>query len=400
MAESRPFRVLLHVTGCIAAYKAAEVLRLLQKAGCEVRVGMTEGGERFVGKATFEGLTRYPVLDDLFAFPPTAIPHIDSAEWADLQLVCPCTANVLAKIAHGMADDAVTSCVLAATSPVLIAPAMNVHMWRNAATQENVELARKHGIEVMAPSAGRLACGDVGEGKLPPVEEIAEAALQVLKRTDELAGRRILITAGPTHEAIDPVRYIANASSGKMGYALAAEAARRGAAVTLVSGPVSLSTPYGVERISVTSAEEMHEAALAAWQTCGIAICAAAVSDYTPASPSGHKLKKGQEQLDTIQLVETKDILADLGATKGAKVVCGFAAETGDAERYGRDKLERKHASMIVANDISRTDSTFGSDTDKVSLILPDETVELPVLPKTEVAAKILDKIQELLEER
>ena len=358
---------------------------------------MTEGASRFVGKATFAGLTRYPVLEDLFDFAPTAIPHIDSAEWADLQLVCPCTANVLAKIAHGMADDAVTSSILAAISPVLVAPAMNVHMWRNPATQENVALARKHGIEVIAPSSGRLACGDIGEGKLPPVEEIAEAALMVLKRTDGLSGKRILITAGPTHEAIDPVRYIANASSGKMGYALAAEAARRGAEVTLVSGPVSLPCPYGVERVSVTSAEEMHDAALAAWKDADIAICSAAVSDYTPAAPSSHKLKKGQEQLDSIALVETKDILRDLGATKGDRIVCGFAAETGDAERYGREKLERKRASMIVANDVSRADSAFGSDTDKVSFILPGRTIELPVLPKTEVAAKILDQLQELL---
>lgn len=397
MAEEKVPHVLLHVTGCIAAYKAAEVLRLLQKAGCEVHVAMTEGASRFVGKATFEGLTRYSVLEDLFDFAPTAIPHIDSAEWADLQLVCPCTANVLAKIAHGMADDAVTSSILAATSPVLVAPAMNVHMWRNPATQENVALARKHGIKVMAPSSGRLACGDIGEGKLPPVEEIAEAALMVLKRTDGLSGKRILITAGPTHEAIDPVRYIANASSGKMGYALGSEAARRGAKVTLVSGPVSLPCPYGVERVGVTSAEEMHDAALAAWKDADIAICAAAVSDYTPAAPSSHKLKKGLEQLDSIALVETKDILRDLGATKGDRIVCGFAAETGDAERYGREKLERKCASMIVANDVSRADSAFGSDTDKVSFILPGRTIELPVLPKTEVAAKILDQLQELL---
>lgn len=390
-------RVLVSVTGCIAAYKAAEVVRLLQKAGCEVRVAMTEGAERFVGKATFEGLTRYPVLDDLFSFAPTAIPHIDSAEWADLQLVCPCTGNVMAKIAQGMADDAVTSTVLAATSPVLVAPAMNVHMWQNAATQENLEALRRHGVKLVMPASGRLACGDIGEGKLAPVDEIAEAALFVLRRSDTLAGKRVLVTAGPTHEAIDPVRYIANASSGKMGYALAREAARRGAEVTLITGPVALAVPCGVKAVPVTSAHEMHEAALGAWKDADIAICAAAVADYTPASPSSRKLKKGKDDLREIPLKETEDILAELGRTKGERIVVGFAAETGEAEGYAKAKLERKHADLIVANDVSRADSAFGSDTDRVSLVSAGRTEELPTLSKDEVAARVIDEVEALI---
>ncbi len=395
--EGRAPRVLVGVTGCIAAYKACEVVRLLQKAGCEVRVCMTEGGERFVAKATFEALTRYPVLDSLFSFEPTAIPHIDSAEWADLQLIVPCTANVFAKIAHGIADDALSSTVLAATSPVMVAPAMNVHMWQNPATQENVQTLTRRGIQVLTPASGYLACGDVGEGKLPPVDQIAEAALSVLYANDALKGKRLLITAGPTHEAIDPVRYIANASSGKMGYALAREAARRGAEVTLVTGPVSLKAPYGVKAIPVVSAQDMYEAALSAWQESDCAICAAAVADYTPKEPADHKLKKSHEHLDRVELVETKDILAALGASKGTRPVVGFAAETNDVLAYAQRKLETKQATMIVANDVSRQDSTFGSDTDRVSFVTDAGIEEMPVLPKSEVASRILDKIQTLL---
>lgn len=388
--------VLVGVTGCIAAYKAAEVVRLLQKEDCKVRVMMSAGGEKFIAPATFSGLTRYPVLDDLFGFPTTEIPHIDSAEWADLQLIVPCTANVVAKIANGLADDALTSTVLAATGPVAIAPAMNVYMWENPATQHNMKALQSRGFTIISPASGRLACGDVGAGKLANVQTIADAALQLLHTSDELNGVKILITAGPTHEAIDPVRYIANASSGKMGYALAQEAERRGAQVTLISGPVSLPAPYGVTVISVTSAQEMYEAAMKEWKDADVALCTAAVADFSPKHPADHKLKKGIDAPDTIELTENKDILASLAATKDDRIVVGFAAETTDLLEHAEEKLNRKHASLIVANDVSRGDSTFGSDTDRVSLIYPSHIEQLDTLPKTEVACHILDAVENL----
>ena len=328
-SESR--HVLLAVCGGIAAYKACEVLRGLQKAGCEVRVTMTADAERFVGPATFEGLTRHAVADDLYDYPETAIPHIDLAEWADLVVVVPATANVMAKMAAGLADDCLSTTLLAAACPVLVAPGMNVHMWQNAATQANLRTLRARGVGFVLPVEGRLACGDVGAGKLADVEDIVSAALAALdapRAEKDLQLTRILVTAGPTHEAIDPVRYIANASTGKMGYAIAAAAARRGAQVTLVSGPTALQVPEGVVRMDVTSAQEMYEAVMAAFPGCDAAICTAAVADYTPVAPADHKLKKAHEHLDSIELVETRDILASLCSQKGERVV----APAGKAE--------------------------------------------------------------------
>lgn len=396
--------VTLVVCGGIAAYKACEVMRGLQKAGCDVRVAMTPDATRFVGETTFKALSHHEVVTSLYGMHETAIPHVEAADFADLVLVVPATANVMAKMACGIADDAATATILAAHSDVLVAPAMNVNMWRNPATQANVALLRERGVRFAMPASGELACGYVGEGKLASVEDIVAAALALLGKAEgaaekhaAIAGRDVVVTAGPTHEAIDPVRYIANASTGKMGYAIAREAARRGANVTLVSGPTALATPVGVHRVDVVSAAQMHEAALAAFGGADAAICAAAVADYTPKAPADHKLKKTAEHLDAIELVETADILRDLSARKGDRVVVGFAAETDDLLAHARQKLERKGCDLIVANDVSRADSTFGSDTDRVAFVYPDRVEQMDTLPLERVAAELLDRLGALL---
>ena len=384
--------VLLAVCGGIAAYKACEALRGLQKAGCEVRVTMTADAERFVGATAFEALSGAPVATSLYECPGSAIPHIELAEWADAAVVVPATANVMAKMACGIADDCLTTTLLACACPVLVAPGMNVHMWQNPATQANAATLRGRGVSFVGPDSGRLACGDVGEGKLAGVDEIVAAALALLGPRD-LEGLRLLVNAGPTHEAIDPVRYIANRSTGKMGYAIAAAAARRGAGVTLVSGPTSLRTPAGVRRIDVESAAQMHDAMLTAFDDADVAICSAAVADYTPVAPADHKLKKSREHLDAIELTETADILADLCCCKGSRVVVGFAAETDDLLAHAREKLERKGADLIVANDVSRPESTFGADTNRVALVSAEGVEQLDTMPLPAVADAILDAV-------
>ncbi len=386
--------VLLAVCGGIAAYKACEVLRGLQKAGCDVRVAMTADAGRFVGETTFEALSGAPVATSLYDYPGSAIPHIELAEWADAAVVVPATANVMAKMAFGIADDCLTTALLACACPVLVAPGMNVHMWQNPATQANVATLRGRGVSFVGPDSGRLACGDVGEGKLAGVDEIVAAALALLGPRD-LDGLRLLVNAGPTHEAIDPVRYIANRSTGKMGYAIAAAAARRGAEVTLVSGPTSLGTPAGVRRIDVESAAQMHDAMLEEFEGADVAICSAAVADYTPATPADHKLKKAREHLNAIALAETTDILADLCGCKGSRVVVGFAAETDDLLAYAREKLERKGADLIVANDVSRPESTFGADTNRVALVSAEGVEQLETMPLPAVADAILDAVRQ-----
>ena len=403
MAELTGKKVLLAVCGGIAAYKACEVLRGLQKAGCVVRVACTAASERFVGAATFEALTRYPVCDDLFENPASDIPHIDYAEWADLALVVPATANVMAKMAHGLADDAVSATLLACPCPVLVAPGMNTNMWRNPSTQANLHLLESRGVRFVLPVEGRLACGDVGAGKLADVDDIVAATLSAL--SDDASERdlictRLLVTAGPTHEAIDPVRFIANASTGKMGYAIAAAAARRGAEVTLVSGPTSLPCPEGVRRIDVVSAAQMRDAAVSAFENADAAVCTAAVADYTPAHPADHKLKKAHEHLDSIELVETADILAELCASKGDRVVVGFAAETNNLIPNAQAKLARKGADAIIANDVSRVDSTFGSNTNRVAVVCAESVEQHETMPLADVSDVVLDKVRDLLRRR
>ena len=392
-------RVLVAVSGGIAAYKACDVVRRLQDAGCDVRVCMTEDACSFVGPITFEALSHHAVLTDLFGFAESPNPHIMMASWADLCICVPATADIMAKVAAGIADDCVSTTILAFHTPVLFAPAMNVHMWKNEATQANVRTLQSRGYGFVMPASGMLACGDVGEGKLADVSEIVAAVVERLGAKRDLAGRRILVNAGPTHEAIDSVRYIANASSGKMGFAIAEAAADRGAEVVLVAGPVSLPTPDGVERIDVVSAEDMHDACMAAFERCDAAICAAAVADYTPVRKADHKLKKSVERIDAIELVETKDILAELCRVKDGRIVCGFAAETDDVVAYATAKLARKGADMIVANDVSKSESTFGSDTNHVVLVTASGAEELPTMPKPQVADVILDRIAKMLPE-
>ncbi len=395
--------VLVCVSGGIAAYKACELVRSLQKAGCAVRVAMTKAACEFVGPITFEALTHEKVLVDLFEENDDPIAHITFSDWADVAVVCPATGNVMAKMVAGIADDALTATLLACDCPVLVAPAMNVRMWKNAATQANVQVLRDRGVHVVMPDTGLLACGDIGEGKLAPVEDIANAVLQVAKgasRPQDLAGKTIVINAGPTREAIDPVRFIANASTGKMGYAIATEALARGAKVRLVSGPVSIEAPAGAEVIPVVSAAQMLEASLEAFEGADAAICTAAVADYTPKRKADHKLKKSVERLDIIELVETEDILAALSARKGERVVIGFAAETNDLIAYAQAKLARKGCDLIVANDVSRKDSTFGADTSKISFVSADGVEELETMPLPEVAHAIIDRLAHLLGER
>lgn len=395
--------VLVCVSGGIAAYKACELVRSLQKAGCAVRVAMTKAACEFVGPITFEALTHEKVLVDLFEENDDPIAHITFSDWADVAVVCPATGNVMAKMVAGIADDALTATLLACDCPVLVAPAMNVRMWKNAATQANVQVLRDRGVHVVMPDTGLLACGDIGEGKLAPVEDIANAVLQVAKgasRPQDLAGKTIVINAGPTREAIDPVRFIANASTGKMGYAIATEALARGAKVRLVSGPVSIEAPAGAEVIPVVSAAQMLEASLEAFEGADAAICTAAVADYTPKRKADHKLKKSVERLDIIELVETEDILAALSARKGERVVIGFAAETNDLIAYAQAKLARKGCDLIVANDVSRKDSTFGADTSKISFVSADGVEELETMPLPEVARAIIDRLAHLLGER
>ena len=403
MVELTGKKVLLAVCGGIAAYKACEVLRGLQKAGCAVRVACTAASERFVGAATFEALTRYPVCDDLFENLASDIPHIDYAEWADLALVVPATANVMAKMAHGLADDAVSATLLACPCPVLVAPGMNTNMWRNPATQANLHLLESRGVRFVLPVEGRLACGDVGAGKLADVDDIVAAALDSLSddaAVQDLICTRLLVTAGPTHEAIDPVRFIANASTGKMGYAIAAAAAKRGAEVTLVSGPTSLPCPEGVRRIDVVSAAQMRDAAVSVFENADAAVCTAAVADYTPAYPADHKLKKAHEHLDSIELVETADILAELCASKGDRVVVGFAAETNNLIPNAQAKLARKGADAIIANDVSRLDSTFGSNTNRVAVVCAEGVEQHETMPLADVSDVVLDKVRDLLRRR
>ena len=395
--------VLVCVSGGIAAYKACELVRSLQKTGCAVRVAMTKAACEFVGPITFEALTHEKVLVDLFEENDDPIAHITFSDWADVAVVCPATGNVMAKMVAGIADDALTATLLACDCPVLVAPAMNVRMWKNAATQANVQVLRDRGVHVVMPDTGLLACGDIGEGKLAPVEDIAKAVLQVAKgasRPQDLAGKTIVINAGPTREAIDPVRFIANASTGKMGYAIATEALARGAKVRLVSGPVSIEAPAGAEVIPVVSAAQMLEASLEAFEGADAAICTAAVADYTPKRKADHKLKKSVERLDIIELVETEDILAALSARKGERVVIGFAAETNDLIAYAQAKLARKGCDLIVANDVSRKDSTFGADTSKISFVSADGVEELETMPLPEVARAIIDRLAHLLGER
>ena len=396
-------RITLGVTGGVAAYKAAELVRRLQQDGFTVQVVMTRGAREFVTPLTFAALSGQKVITDLFgdssggeANLESAIEHIAVAQRTDLLLVAPATADILAKFARGIADDFLTTLYLASTAPVVVAPAMNVNMWNHAATCENVELLRSRGVHIVDPAEGYLACGMTGAGRLAGQEAIVAAVREALKTQRDLEGETVLITAGPTCEDLDPVRYITNRSSGKMGYAVAEAAARRGAKVILVSGPVNLEVPAGVERIDVRTANEMHHAVMERVAGSTIAILAAAVADYRPAQQHTEKIKKSHAPL-TISLEPTTDILAELARNKGQKIVVGFAAETHQVAENARKKLSAKNADLIVANDVTAEGAGFDHDTNIVTLFSRDgRDLALPKMSKSEVAERILDEVVRL----
>lgn len=384
--------VLLCVTGCIAAYKSCEILRLLQKAGYRVKVLMTEHATQFVGPTTFRALTHEKVAIGLFDDPEDPIHHISLAQEADVVLVAPATANCIAKMAHGIADDLMSTTLLATKAPILIAPAMNSGMWSAAATQENVEVLKSRGVHFVQPDSGYLACGDIGSGRLPTPKAIADATCSLLQGSTDLVGEHVLITAGPTHEPIDPIRYIANRSSGKMGLELARAARDRGANVTLIAGPIELPIPAGIETIHVQTASQMYNAAVKAFGRSTIAILAAAVADYTPSAPSDHKLKKAVDPINSIPLIQTQDILAELSSNKEDCIVIGFAAETNDVVDYAVAKLKRKGCDAIVANDVSRSDAGFGSSNNRAWWVTSSTVDDLGLLEKRALADEILSR--------
>jgi phosphopantothenoylcysteine decarboxylase / phosphopantothenate---cysteine ligase len=394
--------VVLCVGGGIAAYKACEIARLVVKGGGRVRVAMTSAATRFVATLTFQALSGAPVLVDLLdPAAESTYGHLALARMADLVIVAPATADLLARIRAGMADDAVTTTILAATCPVLLAPAMNTRMWRNPVTRENVAALRGRGMQLCGPEAGQLADGDTGEGRLSEPDDIAAAAARILGRRD-LVGRRVVVTAGPTREPIDPVRFISNPSSGKMGYAIAQVAARRGAEVVLVSGPTLLPDPEDVKVVRVVTAEEMAQAVEAEVAGMDLFVGAAAVSDYRPAQVAPQKIKKGAGE-ETLVLSRTPDILAGLGGrfagTAGAPVLVGFAAETEEVIARAREKLKRKGCDLVVANKVGGPGAGFGSDTNRVALVSASELAEIEG-PKDRVAEAILDWILPVLDGR
>jgi phosphopantothenoylcysteine decarboxylase / phosphopantothenate---cysteine ligase len=397
-------RITLGVTGGVAAYKAAELVRRLQQEGFSVQVVMTRGAREFITPLTFAALSGQKVITDLFAGASaggeanleSAIEHIAVAQRTDLLLVAPATADILAKFARGIADDFLTTLYLATAAPVVVAPAMNVNMWDHAATQENIEMLRARGVHIVDPDEGYLACGMTGAGRLAGQEEIVKAVREVLHVHRDLEGQTILVTAGPTREDLDPVRYLTNRSSGKMGYAVAEAAARRGAKVSLITGPTSLETPAGVERVDVRTAEEMHRAVTERFSGCSVAILAAAVADYRPVEKHTEKIKKSKESL-TISLMPTTDILAEIAKMKGDRLVVGFAAETDRVAENARKKLVAKNADLIVANDVSAEGAGFDTDTNIVTLFARDgRDLALPKLSKSEVAQRILDEVVRL----
>lgn len=392
--------ILLGVSGSIAAYKAADIASQLGHLGADVRVVLTPHAAEFIGPATFRALTRNPVLIGLFDEPyDRQIAHIQLAQEVDLILVAPATANILAKMAHGIADDMLSTLLLAATAPILVAPAMNSAMLAHPATQANIALLQSRGVEFIEPAYGVLACRTEGYGKLADVQAIVQAVVQRLARKQDYAGVRVLVTAGATREPLDPVRFLSNRSSGKMGYALAESAAARGAQVTLISGAASASPPPDVEFVRVETTAEMLRAAESRFAGCDLLIAAAAPADYTPERVEPRKRKKqGAEETWTLRLRATPDIVGTLGARKSHQIVVGFAAETENLRENAAEKLARKRLDMIVANDVTAEGAGFESDTNIVTLLWPDGRAEdLPQMPKRALADRLLDSLLPLL---
>jgi phosphopantothenoylcysteine decarboxylase/phosphopantothenate--cysteine ligase len=392
-------KIVLGVTGGVAAYKAAELVRRLQEEGLDVQVVMTRAAREFITPLTFAALTGKKVITEMFgaesaapANVESAIEHIAVAQRIDLLLVAPATADVLSKFAHGAADDFLSTLYLATKAPTVIAPAMNVNMWEHPATQENLAALRARGVHVVDPDEGYLACGMTGSGRLAATETIVRKVCDVLGLRKDLAGQTVLVTAGPTREDLDPVRFLTNRSSGKMGYALAEAAMRRGARTILVSGPVDLDAPAGVDWVPVRSTEQMRAAVMSRAPEATILVMAAAVADYRPAAVHANKIKRSEGRV-TLDLEPTADILAELGRAKGHAVIVGFAAETGQLVQNARDKLQRKGADMIVANDVTQEGAGFDTDTNIVTLVMRDgRDIPLPKMSKREVADKILDQ--------
>ena len=389
--------VTLGVTGGIAAYKSVELLRLLTKAGARVRVIMTDNARWFVGPGTFQALSGQPVCTSVFDEGDAAIRHIDWAQATDLAVIAPATANCIGKLAHGIADDALSTYMLAVTAPVVICPAMNSHMYEHPAVRRNIEILRGYGHVLIDPDAGQLACGTVGPGRLPEPAFIM-AKLAGIVAPDDFVGRTVLVTAGPTREAIDPVRFISNPSSGKMGFAIAEAARQRGAKVKLVCGPVDLPAPIDVEVHRITSAQEMYDCVMDLVEDAEIVIKTAAVSDYRPVVMAEHKIKKDADRL-TLELEKTRDILKEIGHRKGNRLVIGFAAETQNLRENATQKLTEKKLDLIVGNVIGAPDSGFALDTNLVTFFFPDGSTEkMEVMDKGILAHRLLDRIATILD--
>lgn len=387
-------KIILGITGSIAAYKAAYLASALVKRGADITVVMTEHATKLIGEATFWSITRNPVITDMFKSPESKeILHVSLPQSADLLLIAPATANIIAKLANGIADDMLSTMALAATCPMMIAPAMNIHMYRNPVTVANIEKLRGYGYTFVEPESGWLACGDEGVGRLAEPEEIVKAVENVLLgRPGDYRGVKVMVTAGPTQEPIDPVRFISNRSSGKMGYAIAEQAVKRGASVILVTGPTELAPPAGVEVVQVTTVKEMREVVQSRIEDMNVFIAAAAPADFTPSKVWEQKIKKTEHL--TLELKKTTDILAEVGKNKGNKVHVGFAAETEKLEEYAEAKLKNKNLDVIVANDVS-SGEVFGSDSNQVTLISRmGDKVKWPRMSKREVANGILDYIK------
>lgn len=393
--------IILGVTGGIAAYKAAELLRLLVKAGAEVQVIMTRSAREFVAPLTFQTLSGNPVHTELFSLiQEQEIGHISLADRANLVLVAPATANLIGKVASGLADDLLTTTIMATKATVVFAPAMNTNMWENPLYRENQARLERLGYRFIEPVCGSLACGWEGQGKLPDPLEIFDE-VRVLLGSRELAGKTVVVTAGPTREELDPVRFLSNHSSGKMGYAIARAARDKGARVILISGPVGLTAPRQIALVRVTSADEMRQAVLQHAEAADVIIKAAAVADYRPVVRAERKTKKGGNERMVIELERNPDILAELGRAKGSRILVGFAAETDDLLANARQKLEGKNLDLIVANDITEEGAGFDGDTNIVRLLTPDGKVEsLPQMSKEAVASVLLDKVASLLSGR
>jgi phosphopantothenoylcysteine decarboxylase/phosphopantothenate--cysteine ligase len=396
-------KILLCVTGGIAVYKAVALTSKLVQAGAQVKVLMSESAVKFVTPLTFQALSRNDVYTDTFDEKhPQRIAHIDLADWADLVIVAPATANTIGKMACGIADNMITTTLLATTAPVWIAPAMNVHMYDHPAVKKNLAILAEYGCQFIEPSEGFLACGYIGKGRLEEPEKIVALIEKFFQKKEllSLKGKKVVVTAGPTREKIDPVRFISNHSTGKMGYALAEAAKKAGAEVILISGPVSLSAPAGVEMIKVESAQEMYDACVEVFDSADVVIKTAAVADYRPKTSYDHKIKK-QPGDSVIELKRTKDILKELGLRKTHQILVGFAAETNHIEEYATKKLREKNADMIVANNVKEAGAGFGTDTNIVTLFKKDGTAaNLPLMAKQAVADKIIAEVSNLIKDR